>query len=393
MLSIVRLFADDSSFSVAATNLDDIEGILNHDLCLVSNWSKQWLVDFNPAKTEIMFFSLNNENRRPRILFNNIEIDYVEHHKHLGLTFSDNGKWHQHIDNIVSSASKVLGLLRLLKFKLNRKTLNQIYISYMRPILEYASVVWDGCTNYEKDKLDKLQYEAARLVTGLTRSVSIVKLNNEIGWLSLRDRRKLQKYIIMYKVNNGITPDYLSSLYPPLIENATPYNLRNSNNYVTIPRRLEIFSNSFIPSSVKLWNALPLEIRSSKSLLIFKNAMLRTYFNVPVVPKFYYSGPRSLCVIHTRIRNNCSNLNNDLFNNHLKESSSCECGDATENAEHYFFRCNIFSDLRIQMFHSLCIYHPLSLDKLLFGDSLLSDTNNVIIFEAVQTYIKDTHRF
>ena len=41
MLSIVRLFADDSSFSVAASNLDDIEGILNHDLCLVSNLSKQ----------------------------------------------------------------------------------------------------------------------------------------------------------------------------------------------------------------------------------------------------------------------------------------------------------------------------------------------------------------
>ena len=121
--------------------------------------------------------------------------------------------------------------------------------------------------------------------------------------------------------------------------------------------------------------------------------MLRTYFNVPVVPKFYYSGTRSLCVIHTRIRNNCSNLNNDLFINHLRESSSCECGYETENAEHYFFRCNIFSDLRIQMFHSICRYHPLSLNVLLFGNNLLNDADNEHIFETVQTYIKDTHRF
>ena len=64
----------------------------------------------------------------------------------------------------------------------------------MRPIFEYSSVVWDGCTNYENDKLDKLEYEAARIVTGLTRSVSIANLNKEIGLLSLRDRRKLQKY-------------------------------------------------------------------------------------------------------------------------------------------------------------------------------------------------------
>ena len=197
----------------------------------------------------------------------------------------------------------------------------------------------------------------------------------------------------MYKVNNGIIPDYLSSLYPPLIENNTPYNLRNSNNYVTLPRRIELFSKSFILSSIELWNALPLEIRSSRSLPIFKNALIRNYFKVNVVPKFYNSGQRPLCIIHTRIRNNCSNLNSDLFDNHLRESASCDCGCENENAEHYLFICNRFSDLRIQMFHSLRRYHPLSVNKLLFGDSLLSDKDNEIIFEAVQTYIKNTHRF
>jgi hypothetical protein len=43
----------------------------------------------------------------------------------------------------------------------------------MRLIIEYASVVWDGCTIYDKQSLEQLQYEAARIVTGLTRSVSI----------------------------------------------------------------------------------------------------------------------------------------------------------------------------------------------------------------------------
>ena len=39
---------------------------------------------------------------------------------------------------------------------------------YIKPIIEYASVVRDGCTNYEKDKLDKLRHETARIVTGFT---------------------------------------------------------------------------------------------------------------------------------------------------------------------------------------------------------------------------------
>lgn len=57
--------------------------------------------------------------------------------------------------------------MKRLKIKLKRATVNQIYISYMRPILEYTAVVWDSCTNYEQESLEKLQYEAARVVTGL----------------------------------------------------------------------------------------------------------------------------------------------------------------------------------------------------------------------------------
>ncbi len=69
--------------------------------------------------------------------------------------------------------------MRKLKFQLSRTSLNRIYISYLRPILEYASVVWDGCTDYEKSALDKIQNEAARIVTGLTRSVSLDNLRQE----------------------------------------------------------------------------------------------------------------------------------------------------------------------------------------------------------------------
>ncbi len=152
-----------------------MEDVLNADLCKLTQWSKKWLVNFNPAKTEVMFFSLVNTDR-PTLYFDNTRLNFVEHHKHLGLIYSENGSWHQHISSIVSSASKVLGSMKKMKFKLRRITLNQIYTSYLRPLLEYASVVWDNCTNYEKDILNKIEYDAARTVTGLTRSVSIVNL-------------------------------------------------------------------------------------------------------------------------------------------------------------------------------------------------------------------------
>ncbi len=209
-----------------------MEEILNADLINLDIWAKQWLVNFNPSKTEVIFFSLKNTNR-PILYFDNTVLQFVEHHKHLGLTFSEDGSWHQHISTIVSSASKVLGSMRLLKFKLKRQTLNNIYISYLRPLLEYASVVWDNCANYEKDILDKIQYDAGIIVTGLTRSVSIDNLLREIGWVSLADRRKIQKLTIVHKYKNGNLPSYLSELFPPIVNDINPYNLRNNNNFIT----------------------------------------------------------------------------------------------------------------------------------------------------------------
>jgi hypothetical protein len=61
--------------------------------------------------------------------------------------------------------------MRKLKYSLKRETQNQIYISFLRPLLEYVFVVWDGCTNYENETLEKIQHEAARMASVLTRSV------------------------------------------------------------------------------------------------------------------------------------------------------------------------------------------------------------------------------
>ena len=58
LLSLTRLFADDSSLFYSASSLDDIQGLINHDLILLSQWAKQWLVTFNPSKTEASLFTL-----------------------------------------------------------------------------------------------------------------------------------------------------------------------------------------------------------------------------------------------------------------------------------------------------------------------------------------------
>ena len=90
-----------------------------------------------------------------------------EHHKHLGLTFSNNGKWNEHIQNIAAKAWQRI-IIRKFKFILHRQILNNMYIAYVRPILEYCGVIWDNCTEAEKQKLEAIQLESARIVTRAT---------------------------------------------------------------------------------------------------------------------------------------------------------------------------------------------------------------------------------
>ena len=56
--------------------------------------------------------------------------------------------------------------MRKLKIILDRKSHEIIYTSFIRPILEYADVVWDNCTQYEINAPEKVQIEAARIATG-----------------------------------------------------------------------------------------------------------------------------------------------------------------------------------------------------------------------------------
>ena len=67
----------------------------------------------------------------------------------------------------MEKAYKKLRLLKKLKFKIGRKHLSKLYIVFIRPTLEYASIVWDGCSAQDIEKLEKVQLSAARIVTGL----------------------------------------------------------------------------------------------------------------------------------------------------------------------------------------------------------------------------------
>lgn len=168
--SCIRLFADDTSLYIIVDNPADAADELNSDLLKIHQWATKWLVTFNPAKSESIVFSRKiNKPYHPPLFMNQKQITEVNSHKHLGVVLSDDCTWHNHLDYIKCKAWNRINVMRKLKFKRDRRSLQTIYFTFIRPLLEYADVVWDNCSQYEVNELEKIQNEAARIVTGATK--------------------------------------------------------------------------------------------------------------------------------------------------------------------------------------------------------------------------------
>ena len=173
------------------------------------------------------------------------QINEVTSHKYLCVIFSNDCSWHNHIEHIKIKAWNRINVIRKLKFKLDRRCLQTIYFSFIRPLLEYADVVWNNCAQYDSNELEKIQNEAARIVTGATKLVSINSLLLETGWETLFSRRNKHKLIFFYKMQNDLSPDYLCSLVPPTVGSTSSYPLRNANDLQIIHANSQLYYNSF----------------------------------------------------------------------------------------------------------------------------------------------------
>ena len=92
----------------------------------------------------------------------------------------------------------------------------------MRPILEYDSPVWSGCTLFNEELLESVQLSAARIVTGIMHNTSNATLYEETGWYTLARHRETTNLTLMYKLINKLTPEPLYSIVSGTPHPVTP---------------------------------------------------------------------------------------------------------------------------------------------------------------------------
>ena len=151
------------------------------------------------------------------------------------------------------------------------KTLLQLYKSFIRPHLEYCSIVWDPYLAKDIEAIEKVQR------FGLRTCLKQWDLNQEellqvANVASLASRRSQAKLNHLYKIVNELA-DYPNA---PLLPKMHHYNSRRSNSrqFVQHRARTTQFQRSFFPDTIKKWNLLPAEALAVQSLPSFKKYIL-----------------------------------------------------------------------------------------------------------------------
>ena len=138
------------------------------------------------------------------------------------------------------------------------------YNAYIRPHLDYCCVVWGNSTNYNIQKVIKLQRRACKLIFG-RQYKHLEEALDRFKILSFDESVFLHNAKVMYKIGNNVAPTYLTDLFHMRNINAdnTISNLHSvSSRHFVIPKpNVNLFKNSLAYSGAVIWNSIPLDIK------------------------------------------------------------------------------------------------------------------------------------
>ena len=268
----VRLFADDSAlYRKIKTPNDHL--ILQRDLDSLVEWENRNCMEFHPGKCELLRISTKREHNISKFNYSihNTVIEATKHAKYLGVTIMCNLQWNYHIECITKKASNTLGFVQRNFKNCPRNIKEKLYKSYVRPGLEYASSVWDPFTGENIGRIERVQRRAARCVTSVFgRDQSVSALLEELKWQPLQERRARAKLILAHKGINHVTDIPFNY---PTVSCGTRGHVKN-NFYIPFSR-LDTHKYSFYPSTLRLWNNIPPEIRNLPTADAFASGLDR----------------------------------------------------------------------------------------------------------------------
>ena len=267
--SICKIFADDTKIYNKSNCSQEIQEDIKH----LQNWSEKWKLFFNISKCKIMHIGTKeNQPREKYFMFDSqtrITIEECDQEKDLGVIFDETLIFDKHINNAISKANKMLGLIKRTFSYLNKETFLKLYKSMVRPHLEYGNVVWHPLYKRQSSAIEKVQRRATKILREC-QNMSYPERLNYLNLFTLKGRRLRGDLIEMYKISNSLTDLDKKKMFRP----ATVDYTRNSEGKVgQIHYKGKYRENVFSIRITPTWNSLSNTLKNAPSTNAFKNRL------------------------------------------------------------------------------------------------------------------------
>ena len=255
--------------------------IMNRCICTVRKLMLQHKLIINDTKTEFMIVGSSKQLSKLKdcnVIVGSSTIQPVDKLRNLGVIFDNQLTMIDHINHVCKIGFYQLFRLKQIRNYFDIKTIESLVHSFITSHIDYCNSLFAGLPEVTIKKLQRLQNAAARLIVQKSRRDSITAILKDLHWLPVRFRVKFKICLTVYKCLNGSGPHYLHEL----LQYTHKRSLRSATNkLLVVPKmKTETFGKrSFKYCAPKYWNELPLNLRESDNICVFKKRLKTFYFN------------------------------------------------------------------------------------------------------------------
>jgi len=264
----LQLFADDLKL-YSCVNISCNSQSLQQSIDNLVAWAASWQMGINITKCAVLTVGLKRDNSSSYAI-NNMPLLSTNSIIDLGVEVDSNLSYHSHIVNIAAKATQRVGVLFRGFVTRDLNFMRKAYITYIRPLLEYNSVVWNPYQKQLISCIEKVQRRFTKWIPSLHRlsySERLATINLE----PLELRRLRSDLVMYYKILHGLSSIDASrhfNYYKPVASTrtASPKLIKpiKGNNNVMY---------SFFNRAIDCWNTLPHELRFCDSLPLFRKRL------------------------------------------------------------------------------------------------------------------------
>ena len=259
-----QLYADDTVIHTAGCDMEEVTRNLQVSLDKFVNWCRANKLSLNSGKTKCMVFGTRQRVKKASkcvIKIGNTPLKIVPTYKYLGFTLDSTLSFNYQVRSVSSMVSYKINLLAKIRKYLTDDVALKIYKSMILPYFDYGDIVYDGASQGETDKLQRLQNKGLKICMGFNRRYDTDNLHVLTKMPKLKVRRNAHLNNFMYnrvKSNVGVDGrDIRTRAHDaPLFT-------------ITVPK-LEAYKRSVQYAGASKWNELPANLRNIGSFSHFK---------------------------------------------------------------------------------------------------------------------------